>query len=261
MNRLFAFGLLSGALLIHSGCGASSGGGDYEEAVAQGTAPLAIVDLQTHAIEYRTDIDDLETNPVYRDQQMVFRRLNMGNSEIFVAVFELTQGQWNRVAGTTPWNAISDNVCSSISHTNNHPAYNISLEEVGMATVNYALPGTWHFDLPNDAEWTAACGATTTASMSGTVARESVVNPTRLAAGNGMDTSGPLAAGSRSINDLGFYDLLGNVWEWTKNGSARGGSWMDPLQLCQCAVQISNDDSASREIDHVLIGARLVLRP
>ena len=67
-----------------------------------------VLDLVTGSRQTANTVADLATNPAYRDQQMVFRRVTQGASQSCLGVFEVTQGQWLRLAaGAAPWTSIS----------------------------------------------------------------------------------------------------------------------------------------------------------
>ena len=89
-------------------------------------------------------------------------------------------------------------------------------------------PRGWSYALPTEAEWEYACRAgTTTAYHWG-----NEINPTN--ANYGKSQIGQTApVGQYAPNSWGFYDMHGNVWEWTadkfnQNNShrvLRGGSF------------------------------------
>jgi formylglycine-generating enzyme required for sulfatase activity len=234
-----------------AGCGGLTDG--FGGAVAKGTAPLAVVDLVNGTVEYQAAVDDLA---LYRDERMVFRRVAHGDGEVFVAVCEVTQAQWERLANTKPWEAVDPAICATSARAAGKPAFNITHADALLATVSVRLPDGARLDLPTADEWAAAC-----VEGGEVVARETVISVDRLDIGAGMDTGGPNVVGSVAPNRLGLYDMLGNVWEWTREGeSVRGGSWHDAQGMCQRDLRA--DSSAGTDDDaHVLIGLRLVLRP
>jgi formylglycine-generating enzyme required for sulfatase activity len=267
----------SGLLLALCGCSGSSQGG-VTGAISKGTAPWLTVNLATRHVEYFAEAPSLTRSavraaPTTAADELVFRRVAVGGRDVFVGVYHVTQAQWSLIAGSQPWLDVDDGICSHATADGpTQPAYNLAHLTVVMALSGFTLPSGAQLDLPTDEEWTAACGvdsgwwwgptATAQELAANAVVRESVVTFDRLTAGNGMDTGGPLPVGSRAPNALGLYDMLGNLWQWTKAGtSVRGGSWHNSAQTCRAEVRAEASAGVTTTVDHALIGARVVLRP
>lgn len=253
MNKLIAFIITAVGL---SGCG----GGDESLAndVATLKSPYAILDLTTRKVSMRLAVDDLATNAAYRDNQLVFHRLTVGTQDSFVAVFELSQAQWTRIAGTTPWSTIDTSVVPAVGIAGNRPAFNLDYDSTAAAMSHFTLP-VGHLDVPTSEVWTAACGVANGWSF-GTnpdllqFQAATVVSETVVTAG------GPQPIGERAANANGFYDMHGNVWEWTKPGTVmRGGSWQDPAWSSRAEITVGANEGIESFIPHALAGVRLVL--
>jgi formylglycine-generating enzyme required for sulfatase activity len=131
----------------------------------------------------------------------------------------------------------------------------------------YACPG---YRLPTEAEWEyAARAGTTTGTYNGTSTLlyceqpNGVLDSIAWFCGNGGSTTH--AAGGKTANAWGLYDLLGNVWEWVHDWYAaypgdasdpwgpaagslrviRGGSWVNVAQYARAADR-NYDDPSSR---------------
>ncbi len=101
-----------------------------------------------------------------------------------------------------------------------------------------AAPEGWSFDLPTEEQWEYACRAGTTGADYGV--------PTADAAWF-VDNSGKKThdVGTKEPNKWGIYDMLGNVWEWTKpqfkDGKRtivdRGGSFGAQAAACRPAFR------------------------
>ena len=172
-----------------------------------------------------------------------------------------------------------------------HPVERVSWNDVQffLARLNEGernagrLPRGWAYVLPTEAEWEYACRAGTVTVFSLGNALSSHEANFRGASPYGPEAkAGPSAVrtkpvGSYAPNPWGFYDMHGNVWEWTADwfgryslgqmsdpkGSAsglsrvkRGGSWFLPAAYLRCA---SRSGSPPGERSHDL-GFRLAFK-
>lgn len=268
-----------------AGCG---GTGNLDLALGLELGDYAVVDLSNGSVRAAVAIPDLLTNPAYKTTLMVFKAVPAGSCTIgqapgsfgaqadevqqtvsfdrfYIGVFEVTQGQWNLIAGaaSTPWTtALAQSVAGPGAVAATKPAFALSRNAVtaaiAAAQARFAFPAA----MPSGAQWEYACRAGTAtvfswgdlgATPSTTAGSYAVVNET------GQGALGPQAVGSLAPNAFGLYDMLGNVWEWTRdgNGYIRGGSWRDSLAQARSANKVALDQATA----HVLVGVRLILTP
>lgn len=149
--------------------------------------------------------------------------------DFLLGIFEVTQAQYYRVMGANPsaMNKNNDGLC---------PVETVSYKTIRGSSAGCQVPPTFgnvdstsfmgklsertglQFDLPTDAQWEYACRAgTTTMTYAGnfTTTPNDVVNSIAWYWSNaGMTTH---EAGGKIPNGWGFYDMIGNVWEWTRD--------------------------------------------
>ena len=136
----------------------------------------------------------------------------------YLGKYEITQGQWEAVMGTTPW-AGEDYVQEHSSH----PAVYISWYDVQafIGRLN-AAAGDSLYRLPSEAEWEYACRAGTTTRWS---LGDDVSQLTDYAWywGNAWHVGERYAhaVGLKRPNAWGLYDMHGNVYEWVQDWYGR----------------------------------------
>ncbi|WP_193771079.1 formylglycine-generating enzyme family protein [Candidatus Magnetaquicoccus inordinatus] len=180
-----------------------------------------------------------------------------------IGKFEITQAQWKKVMGSQPFYF---NNCGG-----DCPAESVSWNHVQEFLSVLNKMGEGKFRLPTEAEWEYACrsGGKNEAYGGGNVDQvawyKSFGNPTLH------------PVGGKTPNDLGVYDMNGNVWEWVQDyfspySSAsqnnpvvdkpvketervlRGGSWDGKAFYVRCTIR------NRQPVDHrdARIGFRLV---
>ena len=148
----------------------------------------------------------------------------------YLGKYEVTQAQYEAVmTGNT------DSLSATPSQYGGNP--NRPVEKVSWADAQIFLtrlnaqqsaniPAGWSYVLPTEAEWEYACraGTTTAYSWGNTIATS---NANYSSSGLNQTSD----AGNYAANPWGFFDMHGNVWEWTADawGNYATGAQTDPF--------------------------------
>ena len=176
---------------------------------------------------------------------------------------EVTQGQWQKVMGTEPWEGQSfvqaDKDCpTSCVDWNDATAFCQRLTDTDHT--NGKLPAGEEYRLPTEAEWEYACRAGTTTAFSFGNDEQQLGNYGWF---SGNVFSYPHAVGMKKPNPWGLYDVHGNVEEWCSDlygeklsggtdpvGHGRGSDrvlrgccWRGGPDLCRSADHFDDDPS------------------
>ena len=211
--------------------------------------------------------------------------------DYYIGETEVTQELWEAVMGTTIEQQRQKAEeylgfdCDLYGQGSTYPIYYISWEECQefIAKLNQ-LTGK-RFRLPTEAEWEyAARGGNKSQGYkyagSNTIGDVAWYNVNAYAVGESSPAYGTHPVGTKSPNELGLYDMSGNVWEWCSDwygnsyyssspstnptgptsGSdrvLRGGSKINGAPGCRVSVRIGVRPDFRGNSD----GFRLALRP
>jgi len=193
-------------------------------------------------------------------------------SDYYIGKFEVTQKQWTAIMGNNP---------SYFKDCGNCPVETVSYNEIQDFLQKLNQKTGKKYSLPTEAQWEYAAR--------GGVMSQGLASHTKYAGSNAIgdvawftvnSDSKTHPVGQKNANELGIFDMSGNVWEWcsdwydkdyykhspqnnpenTNNGSdrvLRGGSWYGLESGCRVANRRNrNPDGRSR-----IYGFRLVLVP
>jgi formylglycine-generating enzyme required for sulfatase activity len=185
-------------------------------------------------------------------------------SDFSITKYEVTQAQWLAIMGSNP---------SHFAGCDNCPVERVSWLDVQEYIIKVNELTGKSYRLPTEAEWEyAARGGQE--SLGFRFAGKNNINFVSWFTGNSGNKTQPV--GKMEPNELGLYDMSGNVWEWTYDWFAlyaetqqinplgpddgdfkvvRGGSWYGYIGGSRVACRGSDDPSNKRSY----IGFRLVI--
>ena len=138
----------------------------------------------------------------------------------YLGKYELTQQQWEQVMHTSHWPQREETGFTEPVY----PAYNISETDAqDFAEKLTDLQDDGIYRLPTLDEWEYACRAGTTTTWFFGSRSDSLSDY----AWWGKNVDSAQIVGTKLPNPWGFYDIYGNVWEWTQSGR---GSRINPTR-------------------------------
>jgi len=187
----------------------------------------------------------------------------------FIGKYEVTQGLWKSVMGSLPEGVLS----SGLGVGDGYPVYNISWSGVVDFITGLNEKAGKNYRLPTEAEWEYAARG---GNMSNRYLYSGSDNIDDVAwySENIDSETHPLihSAGTKQANELGIYDMSGNVSEVTSDWYAnnylggsdfrviRGGSWYERAQSSRVFARTGVRMNSSNSVGST-IGFRLTLTP
>jgi formylglycine-generating enzyme required for sulfatase activity len=177
----------------------------------------------------------------------------------YLGAYEVTQAQWTRVMGANPSHFQS---CAPTC-----PVESVSWSDVQQFVARLNARSRPGFRLPTEAEWELACraggirpfGATDVmTSQFGNINGNFPYNGPK-----GSFRGRPLPVGTFPANAWQFFDMSGNVWEWTEDEycSYPAGAARDPVGACGSTFRVIRGGSWAFDGNSARCGTRYTHRP
>ena len=178
-----------------------------------------------------------------------------------IGKYEVTQGQWEAVMGTSlqEQRALSDNDYGIAGEGADYPMYYVSWKDAQEFCKRLSKKTGKKYVLPTEAQWEYAARGGEKSKGYKYSGSDDIAAVAWYGGNSGDQTH---RVGTKKANELGIYDMSGNVWEWCSdwygtydesdtdnpqgpvNGSIRvhrGGSWNHYIAI-RCRVAYRNSD-------------------
>ena len=178
----------------------------------------------------------------------------------YLSVYEVTQGQYEKVMGARPWQGQN-----LVKEGPDYPAVYVNHDDAVEFCRRLSKQEGVEYRLPTEAEWEYACRAgTTTAFSFGD--DESKLGQYAWYDKNAWDIGEEYAhrVGQKLPNRWGLYDMHGNVWEWCQDWEASYGSQKvvsDPVGPAQGEYRVLRGGSFNDLTSDVRSANRLFNQP
>ena len=193
----------------------------------------------------------------------------------YIAKFPVTQNLWESVMGYNmshfrykEQDIINNNTIIRTTDKGHYPAESITYDEAQEFVCRLSQLTGLQFDLPTEDEWEyAARGGLKTNNF--IYAGSNDISEVAWYRGNSVKRTHPV--GGKCPNELGLFDMCGNVWEWTKTPAhtyssaiahdsdifiRRGGSWWHEKENCRVSRRYPSRHSKRTSG----LGLRIVIR-
>lgn len=173
-----------------------------------------------------------------------FVRVQTGAGYLYVSDRPVTRGQWQAMAGTTPWLGLSSDMGGGDAV--DLPACNISWTDATDFARRVSIISGKTIELPTAIEMDALTAVSNTALTITMVAETTLADGPKVITGR-----------TPQILDPVVYDVVGNVRVWTTEQLLVGGSWADLQRTTGAGKRFPGVPAMAR---HPLVGVRLVAR-
>ncbi len=197
-------------------------------------------------------------------------------SDYYIGKFEVTQGLWEKVMGTTIHEQrIKAGYSSTYGVGSDYPMYYVNWEEAQEFCTRLGQLTGKNYALPTEAQWEyAARGGVKSRGYK--YSGSNTIGNVAWYSDNSSSSTHPVA--TKQPNELGLYDMSGNVWEWCSDWYGyyssesqsnptgpstgfirvlRGGSWIYYALACRVVNRSYDDPGDCRNFS----GFRVVLLP
>lgn len=174
-------------------------------------------------------------------------------SSFYIGKYEVTQKEWKAIMGNNPSSHKGDN----------YPVENVSWEDIQDFLKKLNANTKHKYRLPTEAEWEYACRGGVSSNLLTYSGANTINSVAWYGANSGTETH---LVGTKQPNELGIYDMSGNVMEWcsdlydknyyttspSKNPTGknkgsnrviRGGSWGCDAINCEVTSRYNYDAS------------------